>query len=189
MGVNYVNHFRRHGDPVMYTKEDEYAGNARIYGETPEFTTGDDEEKWQIKLVSYESGVIITTFANSGKYNTAWADRAIYFPQLPITGPDFPSDPNGSSEKPGLTGPAVYTAVTINPTTWTALPSLANRQTISFRNNTGETCRVNFTQPAGFLGTQVLDNETKAYDIQESVIVYVKSELNTVVIDVEEIAG
>lgn len=191
MGAAHVFQYRR-TDPVTYLREEEYADNAIIYGETPKFTSGTDEAVWQIKLVSFENGEVVTTFADHGKYNNVWDDRASYFPQLPITGPGFPADNITVSTTPGLTGPGTHYPVTINNLTWTALPTQASQQVIGIFNDTGEKIKVNFSDkgPGNFIGTPVAYQTAKAYDVQNSVVIWAMSENPVAVdLDVEIISG
>lgn len=184
-------------DPVMYYKEAEYAGNAIFYGRTPGFDVLDSDEKWQIKLVTYEGGEIITRFANAGKYNCSWDDRATYFSSiLPIVGPDFPADSTISGEVTisGLNIGGRVSEVAINDTTWTAVPAspLSDRNALSIQNYSGVEIKINYDLtgplPAGYTGTPIANNAERFYDVTDNVIIYAKSVSGNVTITAEELS-
>lgn len=83
-----------------------------------------------------------------------------------------------------------HSIVEINPTTWTVLPavSLPNRVNLAIQNKTGERVKVKFSTPSTFEGMELEDNEERSYnDIDPALIIYAKSEFNTVYLDIEEL--
>jgi hypothetical protein len=84
-----------------------------------------------------------------------------------------------------------YTEITINDTTWTALPStpLPDRNAISIQNQSGEELKLNYDSlEPSYVGITVINFGERHYDITDSVIIYAKSKTGTRVIGVEEVA-
>ena len=87
-------------------------------------------------------------------------------------------------------GPGLFTAVPITNTGWTALPAtpLSGRVAIAIQNKTGQNVKVNFQQPAGYVGMELEDNDERNYDLTDGLIIYAKSEDSNVELWIEEIA-
>jgi hypothetical protein len=83
------------------------------------------------------------------------------------------------------------TLVTLNASTWTALPPtpLANRNAVGVQNQSATDIKFNYdnTEP-GFVGILVKNNGERYYDITDNVIIYAKAASGTPTILVEEIA-
>lgn len=83
------------------------------------------------------------------------------------------------------------TEVTIDNTSWTALPAspLAARNTIAVQNVSGEEIKINYDSGvAGYKGIVVASGSERTYDISDAIILYAKSISSTVTINVEEIS-
>lgn len=83
------------------------------------------------------------------------------------------------------------TPVTLNNSTWTALPTipLVDRNAINIQNYSGSNIIVNFnnTVPA-YEGVQINDQNERNYDIKETIQIFAKSEVSGAIIMVEEIS-
>jgi len=83
------------------------------------------------------------------------------------------------------------TAVTLNSSTWTALPPtpLENRNAINIQNYSGSNIKLNFdnTVPT-YDGIQMNDQVERNYDIKDSILIFAKSEVSGAIIWVEEIS-
>lgn len=93
----------------------------------------------------------------------------------------------------GLGTTALHTEVTIDDTSWTALPAtaLTDRKLLAIQNQTGFEIKVtpNSPQPAGYSGWTIIDGGEKFYNITDGLTYYAKAEAGSgsIVIDVEEI--
>lgn len=88
----------------------------------------------------------------------------------------------------GLTTSGVITEVSVNDTTWTALPAspLASRKVIAIQNESGQTCKLNYDNAAaGFVGVYLKTGAERQYD--SSVVVYAKCTTGTATLVVEEV--
>lgn len=86
-------------------------------------------------------------------------------------------------------GSGRVTVLEINSTSWTEVPKLLNRRAVSIQNNTNVNIKLNYSEPVGFEGMVIRANGgERAYDIGESVSMYLKSQSGTVNIEVEEVA-
>jgi hypothetical protein len=136
--------------------------------------------------------VWVTTYANDGKYNAVWDNRASYFPAL--IGPDPPADSIAVTGTLGLTGLSVggmVTEVSINDTTWTALPAAAllNRNALSIQNVSITNIKLNYSNTVpGFVGVLLTPGAERMYAITDSILMYAKTESGTHTITVEELA-
>jgi hypothetical protein len=103
-----------------------------------------------------------------------------------VSGSNF----SGSFITSGLKTGGKITEVTVNASTWTALPptSLSGRNAISVQNTSGVEVKVNYdnTEP-GYVGMVLPDGIERFYDIS-TVILYAKSSGADAVLNVEEIA-
>jgi hypothetical protein len=190
MGSGHVDIYRR-TDPVMYVLEDRSASDRIIYGRTPKFATLTSEPLWQVYCEYYDNSVLKTVFANDAKYNCTWDDRVSYFSSLP------PGDPipgvsfTGTFSPSGLQNGGLVTIVTINNTTWTAVPAipLSNRNAISIINRSGQEVKINYSNSVvGYVGVPIDDNSERFYDIKDSILLYAKSQTSSCTLIVEEIS-
>ncbi len=97
----------------------------------------------------------------------------------------------GTFTPSGLTIGGRITVVSINSTTWTALPAtpLANRNAVAIQNESGGLVKVNYDSAAvGFVGMTIFDDGERQYDITDDILIYAKSASGTVNVTVEEIA-
>lgn len=91
----------------------------------------------------------------------------------------------------GLNIAGWMTPVTLNSTTWTALPAtpLANRNAIRIQNQSAIEIKTNYNpMQAGYVGIIIAANGSDAYDITENIIIYAKSSSGTPTIMVEELS-
>jgi len=90
----------------------------------------------------------------------------------------------------GLKTGGKVTVVTINSTTWTALPTtaLANRRAISIQNNSGVAMKINYVDDVGYEGMEIRPNNERAYDLASNITIYGRRASGTGTINVEEIA-
>ena len=84
----------------------------------------------------------------------------------------IPTVPGGGGVSSGLT-----TDVSVNGSTWTALPPtpLTGRAGFSVQNQSGVQVKLNFATPAGYTGVIVENNGERFYDINDSGVLYCKS--------------
>lgn len=90
----------------------------------------------------------------------------------------------------GYSNAPVYSEVTLNSTTWTALPAtpLSYRKTMAIQNYSGQSIRINSDNgAAGFFGALIKDNCERFYDVQASAIIYAKCETGTCIVGIEEL--
>ena len=64
---------------------------------------------------------------------------------------------------------------TVNDTTWTALPTTANRTTLAVQNQSGVEMKVNFATPAGYVGMIIPPSGERQYNITDGVALNIKS--------------
>lgn len=110
-------------------------------------------------------------------------------PKTDVTG----SSISGTFSQSGLFNGGRITEVSINDSTWTALPAapLGNRNAISIQNSSGATLKLNYSaSTVGYFGIAVASGGERMYVITDSIVVYAKSEpgSGTVTITVEEIS-
>jgi hypothetical protein len=128
---------------------------------------------------------------------------SVYITALPspdlidLVGTDGNGDPalrttgSGVFELSGLNDGGKVTEVTLNPTTWTALPltPLTNRNAMNIQNVSAEDIKVNYNSgQAGFVGILIGSGSERSYDIKDTIIIYGKSISSVVTINIEEIA-
>lgn len=195
---------QRRTDEVMYFVEDVAAGNIHYYGRTDTFAGLTSEAIWQIKRVYRSGDDIITTYANDGKYNCVWDDRATYFPAAVAGAPylgnillDEDGNPYSSSNPldvtanfSGLKTGGLVTEVTLSSVAWTALPAtaLVNRNAMCIQNISAVEIKLNYATPGGYTGVVVPTGTERFYDITDSIVIYARAQAGSPVIVVEEIA-
>lgn len=104
-----------------------------------------------------------------------------------VSGANF----SGSVSISGLREGGRVTEVTLNPTTWTALPAtaLTNRNALNIQNVSAEEIKINYDNGiAGYKGIVIGSGSERSYDIQDDIVMYGKSISSVVTINVEEIA-
>lgn len=96
----------------------------------------------------------------------------------------------GGGIRPGDSS-GLITEVTIDDSSWTALPSnpLSGRISVSVQNRSGQEIKINFdNSEPDYVGIAVDDGGDRHYDVTDNIIFYGKSSSGSVVITVEEIA-
>lgn len=97
----------------------------------------------------------------------------------------------GEISPSGLKNAGRVTEVTINSSSWTALPptSLTARNAIGIQNVSAQDIKVNFdTGVSGFVGMLIAAGSERTYDITDAITIYGKCTTGSVVINVEEIS-
>lgn len=79
---------------VGILKEDRSIQGCVYFGQSSVHDAADDDERWQIWRITNESGAVTTRYANYGKYNARWTDRASYFPACGAALDPLPGDTN-----------------------------------------------------------------------------------------------
>lgn len=98
---------------------------------------------------------------------------------------------SGNVTVSGLTTGGKVTEVTIDNTTWTALPpsALTLRNALAIQNRSGQEMKVNYDNSVvGYVGMVIPDGGQRFYDITDSIVIYGKSATSSITINVEEIA-
>ena len=108
-----------------------------------------------------------------------------------ISGTNF----SGTFTISGLNTAGRVSIVTVNDTTWTALPSgmsaLSDRNAMAIQNQSAFNIKVNYSDSVvGWVGMKIPPDGERFYDIQPGIAVYVKAEpgAGSVDIAVEELA-
>lgn len=179
-------------EEVKLQKEDQPAPNIRYYGRSANIGASDSEEVWQI-LREYRVGNITTIeYANKGSFTCRWDQRASLFG--PAT-PDPSSPVIGTVTIQGLNTAGRVTIVTVNDTTWTALPfgpsALPNRNAMSIQNQSPSEVKLNYDNTVvGYDGVIIPSSGERQYDIKPGIAQYIKASpgSGTTSIAVEEIA-
>lgn len=97
----------------------------------------------------------------------------------------------GTFSPTGLNVAGLITEVTLNATTWSALPAtaLTNRNAISIQNQSDIEIKLNYDNTeSGYVGVIVAAGGERFYDITDSIPIYAKSASGTPTIVVEEIS-
>jgi hypothetical protein len=93
----------------------------------------------------------------------------------------------GKTSTSGQTGSGLFTIVSINASTWTALPLMADRNCMAVQNRSGQEIKVNFQNTAsGFEGMSLDHKDSRIYD--HRLQMYAKCLAGTADINVEEVA-
>jgi hypothetical protein len=89
----------------------------------------------------------------------------------------------------GLNVEGKLTQVTLNTSTWVALPTtaLANRNAISILNTSTDDILIQYDNAAAF-GLTIGPDEERQYDITDAIIIYGKATVGTPTILIEELA-
>lgn len=97
----------------------------------------------------------------------------------------------GTFTPTGLQTGGKVTEVTLNSSTWTALPTtaLTDRNAMSIQNRSGIEIKINYSNAiSGYVGIVIPDSGERFYDITDAIVIYAKSASGTPTIYVEEIA-
>jgi len=147
----------------------------------------DSDASWLLERTIVENGIIVEVeYANDAQFTEVWDNRLLSF------GPPA----NGTGAAAGDTNFFIPpTAVPISNAAWTAMPTVAgnNRLSLNIQNNTGQEIKVNNATPAGYEGMVIPDQGERIYTIfpkttaNATHIVYAKSAVSAVTLDVEEI--
>lgn len=185
MGVNYVDtHFRT--DVIQRKLEDTSTTGVIYVGLTPDFSTPEDRPLWQIQRKTYRSnGVTETLYADYGKYNNSWADRASYFPALPGDLAEFPSD--GTSTISGSIENAqiqVSTAVELKATA----SRLVGRKILMFQPLNGTIWVGKDNTVTSLTGQKYLPMQIAYLPISDAVGVFAKADTGTVTVSIMEMS-
>jgi hypothetical protein len=98
---------------------------------------------------------------------------------------------SGEFSTSGLKTGGKITEVTVNDSTWTALPPtpLTGRNALAIQNQSGIEIKVNYlnTEP-GYVGMVVADGIERFYDIKDTILIYGKSSGGDAILNIEELA-
>lgn len=103
----------------------------------------------------------------------------------------FGDNISGTFAPTGLNVGGLVTEVTLNDTTWTALPgtALANRNAMAIQNLSGIEVKLNFnSSQAGYVGIVLGHGSERSYDITDEIVIYAKASSGAPVLNVEELA-
>ena len=192
--------FQVRSDEIKLIKYDDPYANIRYIGRSSSMRALDSDAVWQIMRIYKNCGTGITTtnHANMGEFNCVWNDRTTYFPAAvgdnscsvaPAT--SITGSVTGSFTQSGLSIAGLITEVTINNTTWTALPAtpLVDRNAISIQNTSGVEIKLNYNSgAAGYIGARIPVDGERFYQITDTILIYAKSQAGTVTILVEELS-
>ena len=98
---------------------------------------------------------------------------------------------SGTFTPTGLFNGGLVTVVSINQTTWTAIPAsaIANRNAINIQNYSGQESKINYSSGiVGYVGMAIPDRGERQYAITDAIVLYAKSATSTVSINVEELS-
>ncbi len=99
-----------------------------------------------------------------------------------------------SSRPAGLTVGGRITVFTINDSTWTKIPSIANytdRNALSIQNTSGNQIKIQYDNTTvGYVGVSINSGNERFYSISDTINIYAKAEAGagTITIQCEEIA-
>lgn len=181
-------------DEIRLVKIDEPAANVRYIGRSDSMRALDTDAAWQILRQYRQGDLIVSNYAHMGVFDAKWSDRASYF--LPATFDSTkPLDGgmtiSGSVAQSGLNIGGRVTEVSLNDTSWTALPpvSLQKRNSIQVQNFSGVDITINYiADNASDFGVIVRDSSERIYMITDAIVLYGRSSLGVAKIIVEEIA-
>lgn len=97
----------------------------------------------------------------------------------------------GSVQIKGLSIAGRISIVSIDNLTWTALPAaaLTNRNGMSIQNIANQNIKLQYDPlTVGWIGVQMVPGSERFYDIQQTIIIYAKSQTSAVDILVEELS-
>lgn len=98
---------------------------------------------------------------------------------------------DGSFSPSGLKNSGLHTEVSINDSTWVALPStaLTDRNAIAVQNNTNVVVYINHSNSATIqTGMRIQPGGERTYDIKDTIVIYGMSDSGNQTLDVEELS-
>lgn len=104
-----------------------------------------------------------------------------------VTGTNF----SGNFTPQGLNIGGKISTVSINNSSWTALPltPLANRNALGIQNFSGQEIKLNFdNSTVGYIGIIMQDSSERFYDIKDTIVIYAKSSTSSCSIVIEELS-
>lgn len=104
---------------------------------------------------------------------------------------DYYLNTRGAVSTTGLSTSQVVTEVTLNSSTWTALPAtaLANRNAIAIQNPSGQEIKINSDSgESGYVGMVIAAGGERQYDITDDIVLYGKSKAGSPTVNVEELS-
>lgn len=189
--MNFAFVRNQQGGDVLYLREDHPQDNVWFYGATYNHNGLTSDAIWEIRrLERIPSGELISKYANASSFTNIWDNRASYFP-APSAPVPVPEVNVGSFTPRGLNVSGRVTQVTLNATTWTALPAtpLTNRNAMAVQNISTVEIRLNYAADiVGFQGMRLTGGQERQYDIRDTIVIYGKARTGTATINVEEIA-
>jgi hypothetical protein len=190
-----------HRDGLYYglTVEENPANNVKYVGRARNHDASLSDACWQIVKYTYDGTIVRQSYANWGKYNHVWDDRASYFTGTlpdPPAGPSFPGEftVSGSFTPSGLTIEGRITQVTIDDTGWVALPAtpLTARNHIRVDNFLGANDMLiqyaDKNGPAITYGKTIPQGSWDGWDITDDIEIYGRAVSGSFPVIVEEIA-
>jgi len=97
----------------------------------------------------------------------------------------------GEFSPSGLINGGLITEVTLNSSTWTALPAtpLSDRNALAIQNYSGQDIKINYDNSAvGYVGVLIKNESERNYDVKDTIIIYAKSSTSSCTVTVEEIS-
>ena len=187
----------RRSDPVSYLLQDFSTEGVRYWAETESFSAEKSQSVWQIRRETYQSdGTLTTIYANHGKYNSVWDNRAVYFPALPLDLAPFPdtqiSASIGQIDPIALSGPGLITVTDLVDFEWRPIIPLpqVGRKALNILNISGVGIVYNYTSnPAVTTGYPLDPDVERNLDAEPTLILYARSTSGAAQILVEEIAN
>ena len=98
---------------------------------------------------------------------------------------------SGEFSTSGLKNSGKVTEVTVNSSTWTALPPIpkVGRNAVAIQNASGVEIKVNYDNAEpGYVGMVVADGIERFYDIKDTILIYGKSSGADAILNIEELA-
>jgi hypothetical protein len=175
---------------IRLIKYDLPAVNIRYTGRSASLRAADGDLVWQIMREYRIGDSTVSTYASMGSFNCSWTDRASYFTAA-TEDPNSPLIDAVPSYPTGLKNSGLVTIVSINDTTWTALPAtaLVGRNAIAIQNRSGQEIKLNYNNAtAGYVGIFLGTGFDRFYDITDGIIVYAKSASSACTLVVEELS-
>ena len=186
---------------IKLIKYDDPFSNIRYTGRSSSLRGLDSEPIWQImrEYKNCATGITVETHANMGEFNCVWNDRTTYFPAAIgdnscSIAPSVSVSGTISTTPSGLMNQGRHSFVTVNSTTWTALPAspLPDRNGVSIQNESGIAVRIRYVEGIGDLtwkGSRIPGNYAdRFYDVKDSIVLYAMSESGSPTLIIEEIS-
>lgn len=190
MEVRQVRH-----QEIKLIKMDMPEVNIRYTGRSDSMRAEDSDPVWQILLEVRNGDITKSTYALMGEFKCRWDQRTSYFNPSPTPDPLSPLGGtiavSGTFTPTGLTVGGLMTIVTLDSTSWTALPAtpLANRNAISIQNQSSIEIKYNYDNTTvGYVGAKIAADGERFLEITDSIIVYAKAASGTPSILVEELS-